>query len=129
MSLSNRIVLEFGDGEYAFALNGREVEELQKLCGSPDEKGTYRPHGFGVIFQRAALGAWFHSDIYQTIRLGLEGGGMDPVQATRVAKAYAMPPYRAGVKGGPEQTAIAILSAAMHGFEDLPSGEVVTPKA
>lgn len=129
MSLSNLRVLEFGDGEYAFALNGREVEELQKLCGSPDEKGAYRPHGFGVIFQRAALGAWFHSDIYQTIRLGLEGGGLDPVKARRIAEAYARPPYKAGVIGGPEKTALAILDAAMHGFEDLPSGEAETPKA
>jgi hypothetical protein len=124
MSLSNRIVLEFGDGEYPFALNGREVEELQKLCGSDG-----KAHGFGIIFQRATLGAWFHSDIYQTIRLGLEGGGMDPVKATRVAKAYAQPPYKAGVVGGPEKTALMILSAAMHGFEDLPPGETETPKA
>lgn len=129
MSLSNRITLEFGDGEFTFALNGREVEELQKLCGSPDEKGTYRPHGFGSIYQRAALGTWFHSDIYHTIRLGLEGGGMDPVKATRIAKAYAVPPYRAGVIGGPEQTALVVLNAAMHGFEDLPPGEAAAPKA
>lgn len=129
MSLTNRITLEFGDGEYVFALNGREVEELQKLCGAPDAKGNYVPHGFGIIYQRAALGAWFHSDIYQTIRLGLEGGGLDPVKATRVAKAYAQPPYRAGVVGGPEKTALAVLSAAMHGFEDLPPGEAETPKA
>lgn len=129
MSLTNRIVLEFGDGEYPFALNGREVDELQKLCGYVNEKGHLVPVGFGMIWQRAEIGTWFNGDIYHAIRLGLEGGGLDPVKARRVADAYAKPPYRAGVKGGPEQTALVVMQAAMHGFEDLPPGEAKTPKA
>lgn len=129
MSLSNKITLAFGDGDYTFALNGREVEELQKVCGAPGEKGFVVPVGFGLIYQRANLGAWMHADIYHTIRLGLEGGGQAPVAAKRIADLYAVPPYKAGVKGGPEKTALAIINAAMHGFEDLPLGEEETPEA
>ena len=129
MTISNKVVLEFGGGEYAFALNGKQVEELQKLCGSPNKEGVLVPVGFGLIYQRAALGAWFHGDIYHSIRLGLEGGGMGAVDARRVADMYAVPPYRSGVIGGPEMTAQAIIRAAMHGFEDLPPGEAQAPEA
>lgn len=125
---TNRVVLEFGDGEFPFALNASEVEELQKKCGAPDEKGIVKPVGFGLIFQRAQLGAWSNADVYHTIRLGLEGGGMSPVEARRTAERYAVPPYRAGIPGGPEATMLAILGAAMHGLEDLPPGEAETPK-
>lgn len=129
MSYLNSVQLEFGGGEYTFALNGREVEEMQKLCGAPGDKGQMTPVGFGLIYQRATLGAWFHGDIYHAIRLGLEGGGLAPVDARRVADAYARPPYRAGIRGGPEQTALAVMQAAMHGLEDIPKGEAVAPKA
>lgn len=118
---SHRVTLEFGGGEYAFALNGREIEELQRVAGNV---------GFGTIYQRASLGHWFHGDIYHTIRLGLEGGGMAPVEAKRIADVYAVPPYMTGQLGGPEQTALAILGAAIHGLADLPkSGEAETPEA
>lgn len=118
---SHRVTLEFGGGEYSLALNGREIEELQRLAGNV---------GFGAIYQRAVMGNWFHGDIYHTIRLGLEGGGMAPVEAKRIADVYAVPPYQVGHLGGAEQTAIAIIGAAMHGLADLPkSGEAETPKA
>lgn len=128
MSLTNRIVLEFGGGEYAFALNGREIEEMQKLCGHPDGSGRTIPVGFGEIFQRIHLGRWMHGDIYHACRLGLEGGGMAPVEARRIADVYASPPYRAGQIGGAERTAMAVIGAAMHGLEDLPPGEAEAPK-
>lgn len=124
MSLTNRIVLEWGDGEYEFALNGKEVRELQKVCGVYDKDGVLRPVGFGAIYQRLALGVWLDEDIHHSIRLGLIGGGMSFVDAKRKAEMYAAPPYRAGVKGGAEQVALAVVGAAMHGLEEIaPSGE------
>lgn len=123
MSLSNLVTLEWGDGNFPFALNGKQIEELQKVC-APDGKAL----GFGAIYQRVALGVWLHQDIYHTIRLGLIGGGMGAVEAKRKADMYAEPPYRAGQVGGSEQTALAILGAAMHGLETLPPGEAATPK-
>lgn len=128
MALSGQVELEWGDGTYAFALRGGQIEELQKVCGFPNKDGGISPIGFGAIYQRTALGAWFHQDIYHTIRLGLIGGGMGAVEARRLADSYATPPYRAGEIGGSEQTALAILQAAMHGVEDLPPGEAETPK-
>jgi hypothetical protein len=127
MGTLNSVTLEFGGGEYAFALNGREIEELEKACGVVNEKGQLIPVGFGAIFQRLILGVWRGSDIYHTIRLGLEGGGMAAVPARRIADGYAVPPYLSGTVGGPEQTAIAIANAAMHGVGEIEAGDEADP--
>lgn len=115
--------MQWGDGEYLFRLNGREIEELQKLCGNV---------GFGAIYQRISLGVWFWGDLYHTIRLGLIGGGMGAVEAKKLTDMYAgrelgTVPLAAG-PNSPESVANAVLRAAMHGFEDLPPGEAETPK-
>lgn len=113
------IVLEWADGEYLFALKGAQIEELEQVCGKV---------GFGVVFQRVMLGAWFWSDIYHTVRLGLIGGGMGSVEAKRLTDAYigkdkAGLPLAAG-PNNPESVARAVLGAVMHGFEDIAPGEV-----
>lgn len=109
MTLKGEVVLEWADGEFPFALKGAQIEELQRVCGDV---------GFGVIYQRIMLGAWSIGDIQNTIRLGLIGGGMDPVEAQRKTKAYATPPLVAG-PNNPEKLARAIVQAAMHGVETL----------
>lgn len=112
------IVLEWADGEYLFALRGAQIEELEQVCGKV---------GFGVIFQRVMLGAWFWGDIYHTVRLGLIGGGMGAVEAKRLTDMYigrdkpSMP--LANGPNNPESVARSVLGAVMHGFEDIPSGE------
>ena len=117
-SLKAEIQLEWGDGEYNFALKGAQIEELESVCGKI---------GFGAIYQRVMLGTWFWSDLYQTVRLGLIGGGMGAVEAKRLTDMYIgrdkpSVPLAAG-PNNPESIARAVLGAAMHGFEDIPSGE------
>lgn len=125
MSLTNRVVLEWADGEFEFALGGKEVRELQSVCGFVNKDGIRQAIGFGAIYQRMSLGVWFDEDIYHTIRLGLIGGGMNFVEAKRKADMYAAPPYRAGEKTGSEQVALAIIGATMHGIAAVepPPGE------
>lgn len=60
-----RIVLSFGDGVYAFALYGAQLEELQeKTDAGPME-----------LYRRLLGGTWRAEDARETIRLGLIGGG------------------------------------------------------
>lgn len=116
MTLKGEVTLEWADGEFLFALKGAQIEEMQRVCGDV---------GFGVIYQRALLGAWFLGDIKHTIRLGLIGGGMDPIEARRKVDAYVVPPLIAG-PNNPEKLARAILQATMHGVNTIeapPSGE------
>lgn len=119
MSLKPEIILEWGDGEYAFALYGDQIEEIQHQCGKV---------GFGAIYQRVTLGVWFWGDLYHTIRLGLIGGGMGAVEAKRLTDLYIKQPLATG-PNCPETVARAVMGAAMHGLADLkPSGEAETPK-
>lgn len=115
MTLKGEVILEWADGEFTFALQGAQIEELQRVCGEV---------GFGVIYQRLMLGAWSLGDIQHTIRLALIGGGMDPILARRKVDMYARPPLVSG-PNNPEALARAIVKAAMHGVEtlDAPSGE------
>lgn len=114
------IALEWGDGEHLFALRGKEIEELEQVCGKV---------GFGAIYQRVNLGTWFFKDIYHTIRLGLIGGGMGAIEAKRLVDMYCGQTRIAAplVRGpnSPEMVAQAILGAVMHGFEDIAPGEAL----
>jgi hypothetical protein len=112
------ITLEWGDGEYLFALKGKEIEELEQVCGKV---------GFGAIYQRVSLGVWFWGDLYHTVRLGLIGGGMGAIEAKRLTDMYIgrERPGMPLVSGpnSPESVAQAVLKAVMHGFEDIEPGE------
>lgn len=124
----NFIVLDFGDGEYTFALPVGQLAELQTKCDA----------GIGLIFQRLlagryrdnegnivlnALEAKFkYEDITETIRLGLIGGGtgfvdgktvtVDPASALRLCRAYvfARPLLETW------KIAAAVLSACVVGY-------------
>lgn len=107
-----------GDGEYLFSLKGKEIEELENVCGKV---------GFGAIFQRINLGVWFWGDLYHTIRLGLIGGGMGAVEAKRLVDMYVgqsrlAVPLAAG-PNSPESVALAVMGATMQGVVDLNLGE------
>lgn len=118
MSLKPEVVLRWADGEFLFRLNGKEIEELQKVCGNV---------GFAEIYARIAHGKWFWADIYHTIRLGLIGGGMGAVDAKQKTDMYcgrekAAVPLLQG-QDSPVNVAATVIGVAMHGFEDLPPGE------
>lgn len=75
--------IPWGDGDYTFALRGKQIEELQLVCGSPDN-----PAGIGLIAQRLMSGNFQRKDVTETIRLGLIGGGTTPTRARQLVEAY-----------------------------------------
>lgn len=125
-NLKAEIALEWGDGEYLFALKGAQIEELQEKCGKV---------GLGAIYQRVALGVWFWGDLYHTVRLGLIGGGMGAVEAKRLVDCYMgndAGENRAPLVNGPNSplsVAQAVLGAIMVGTEAKPKGEAKPGKA
>lgn len=126
------ITLEWGPGEYLFALKAREIEALEAECFNPK---TGKPGiGIGEIYRRLMAGEWYYKDIRNIIRHGLIGGGMGAVDANRVCSTY--------VDGKPIGTispdasnpdcpllvAQVVLSAAVIGVDDTTEGEPETPK-
>lgn len=71
----------FGDGEKTFALTNDLIEELQRKTDT----------GIGAIYTRVMTGQFQLSDIMETIRLGLIGGGTSPKEAQALVDAYARP--------------------------------------
>ncbi|MCF6112001.1 gene transfer agent family protein [Mesorhizobium muleiense] len=82
-----------------------ELEKLQEAC----DAGPY------VVLDRLVSGRWRMADISNVIRLGLIGGGMEPVKALKLVRSYVetRPPLEslvlaqvvlgAGVAGAPEE--------------------------
>ncbi|TPJ76191.1 gene transfer agent family protein [Mesorhizobium sp. B2-2-4] len=95
----------FADDDYEFRMAWGELEKLQEAC----DAGPY------VVLDRLVSGRWRMGDISHTIRLGLIGGGLEPVKALKLVRAYveARPPLEnlvlaqlvlgAGVAGAPEE--------------------------
>ena len=77
------IVLDWADGQYSFQLAGKQIEELQRVCGTPNN-----PIGIGAIAGRVFNQQFFYADVYHTIRLALIGGGMAPTRATQLVDVY-----------------------------------------
>lgn len=72
------ITADFGDGTYSFRLALGELEELQ-------EKTDAGPF---VVLRRLFDGSWRTSDVREVIRLGLIGGGMEPLRALGLVRRY-----------------------------------------
>lgn len=69
----------WANGEDQFCLSPvGHVLDLEDKCGV----------GLGAIFQRLGDGSWKVSDIRETIRLGLIGGGMTPERAMLAVKRH-----------------------------------------
>lgn len=68
----------WADGEYRFCLPLAQLEELQRICDA----------GPMVIAERLRHGVWKIEDVHATLRLGLIGGGMAPVEALRLVRTY-----------------------------------------
>lgn len=112
-NLSAEVVLPFGDGEHLFALKWKQIEHLEKLCDASVSEIASR-----VIGMRPRL-----VDIRNVILLGLEGGGMPPVQASQMVERYLDGRPIAGL-GDPESplaVAVKIVSAMWFGVEDIVS--------
>ncbi|PTQ13730.1 hypothetical protein CLG96_00140 [Sphingomonas oleivorans] len=121
------IELEFADGDYLFALRIPQLAELQEKC----KAGIFTIYGRVLkgryVFEGEIVGlaheadAYSH-DLYETIRLGLIGGGrglvdgqavkVGPQEARRLMERYVHPaPLREAWS-----IAAAILSAKIEGY-------------
>jgi hypothetical protein len=69
----------FGDAEYQFKLTPALVTELEGKCGA----------GIGAICNRVFAKHFAQSDITETIRLALIGGGTAPKRAAELVALYA----------------------------------------
>lgn len=107
-NLQAEVTLDWGDGTYLFRLSVSNLLELEEKCSAP----------FTVIFQRLAGGAYSISDLRETIRLGLIGGGTDPARAMKLIKSYVDD----APKGSNLPVARAILGATLFGFAAEPLG-------
>jgi len=115
MNHQAEVVLEMGDGEYLFRLTSLQVPQLEEKCNA----------AFAIIHARLWNGVWTGADVTETIRLGLEGGGMDPVQAKKLSERHGGVPFKFS-----HPIARAVIGAAMWGFEKSPLGKnQATPEA
>lgn len=103
---SATLTLPWADGDYVFRLAWGQLCTLQEEC----DAGPY------VILGRLTDGTWKMKDISSTIRLGLIGGGMPPVEALQKVRLYveSEPPY------SNLALAQAILGAGVVGAADEP---------
>lgn len=110
-NLSAEIVLPFGDGEHLFALKWKQIEHLEKLCDASVSEIASR-----IIGMRPRL-----ADIRNVILLGLEGGGMPPVQALQMVDRYldGRPIAGIGDDESPLAVAVKVTSAMWFGIEDI----------
>lgn len=101
MSRDASVVLAFGDGDYLFRLAWGELAKLQEAC----DAGPF------VVMQRLKDGSCRLDDISEVIRWGLIGGGLSPVEATKLIRLY--------VEGRPpaesRMTAYAVMAAGCLG--------------
>ncbi len=109
MSLCS-VFVTWADGAYTLCLPLAQLEELQERCDA----------GPLVIAERLKHGHWQVRDVYQTLRLGLIGGGMAPAEAMRLVGRYG-PPERPVTES--VLPALAVLDAALFGKRDEPVGK------
>lgn len=102
------VELNWPGGEHAFRLRLGELQALQEKCDAGPE----------MVLQRIRLGVWQVNDLFETIRLGLIGGGMDRDAARRmVIDSFERTPLMEF-----KTPAIEVLAAALIGVPDDPAG-------
>lgn len=109
MSERKPVSLFFGDKKHACLLDPGMILELERLCRA----------GIGAISRRFFAGDFSYSELTETIRLGLIGGGMDPQEAATLVNVYA------GRMSVTELYAVAlpVLETLMFGPKEDPSDE------
>lgn len=92
----------FGEGEHSFDLTKVEIIlELERKTGA----------GIGALCSRVFAGHFSHTDIIETIRLALIGGGTSPERALELVNTYV--PARPFVRA--QSLAVNILQARFFG--------------
>jgi hypothetical protein len=110
-NIAAEVELAWADGTYLFALKLKQIEELQRLCNA----------GLGEIAQRLLVERrWRVSDVVETIRLGLVGGGLPAVRARELVDTYVdgRPLADPRDPANPLATAQAIIMAAYFGVAE-----------
>lgn len=103
------VTIPFGDGEHTFRLAIGELRELQDKVGI----------GPAALLDRLAQKRWLADDARETIRLGLIGAGLDPLQAMKLVRRYVDErPWGESVP-----IAVRILVAAIIGPAEDPAGK------
>lgn len=137
--MQTEIEQEFGDGVYLFALRLPEIKELQRLCDAglftiygrvlAGRNKLIDPAGNEIVVTAAHQGAAFVEDVYETVRLGLIGGGRGLVngQEVKVDALRARQLMETYVYGKPVKPtwdlAAATLYALIEGYDPGPKGE------
>lgn len=113
---NGRVELDFADGAYGFRLAIGELEELQEKTGV----GPY------ALLRRLLANDWLIEDVRQTIRLGLIGGGTEPIAAKKLVERYI--DQRSEWLNN-AMLAQAIVSAALVGAPEEVPGKGSAPEA
>jgi hypothetical protein len=107
--MARGVDITWAGGEHAFALNIDLMRALQDRCDA----------GPAWILARLGSNQWRVDDVVSTIRLGLEGGGLEKEEARKLVKVHVEDrPLTESVL-----TARTILAASLFGAEDDPVGE------
>lgn len=109
MSVNATVRAPFGDGVYDFRLGIKELVEHDRLCDAGPEYVLNALYG----------GTWRVPYIRETIRLGLIGGGKDPMSALALVDVYA----DAGHLGPLKALAANIIAAAFLGAPEEGDGD------
>lgn len=126
--IGTAVDLDYADGSYDFDLKLPQLAELQEKCGC----GVFKLYGRVLkgryIFEGTAMvtpgdGEAYDTDLFETIRLGLLGGGggivdgerveMTPTLARKLVERYSV--NRPLMESW--AMAAAILGARIHGYE------------
>lgn len=107
MNYKGEVTLAWGDGEHTFCLPVARLLELEEKCDAP----------IATIFARVSGGAFCFADIYETLRLGLIGGGKTPVEAKKLADRYVLP------LADNVPVARIVIAGVMFGFQAAPLGD------
>ncbi len=103
MSRDASVTMDWADGTYVFRLPYGQISELQEKTGC----------GPQFLLSRLVDGSWKVDDLRETIRLGLIGGGTEPLKALSLVRSY--------VEQRPLMDSVlparAILMAALVGVE------------
>lgn len=136
--LSPHIEISFGDGDHLCALLLPQLVDLEEFCGFTDIQGNRRKKGVVAIYGEIVAGLTIIDgeivaipqagmasgpDCREIIRLGLIGGGLDPVKARRLVESEidTQPIVKRWT------VAAAILKAAVEGHEPKKAGPAVAP--
>lgn len=107
--MHNKVTINWVQGEHDFALNIGELRALQKNCDAGPE----------LILMRLKVGSWKVDDIFEVLRLGLIGAGMEAKKAGSLVRlAFDQNPAFAL-----KLPAYQVLAAALIGEADDPVGE------